>query len=246
MSREIEPNDGSAVFQAINPYYKSMQTVTQNLIISCLFLFFAPIIISAQLANDGWELKREKGGIKVYLKEAKDSDIKELKFETELEASLTSLAAILTDVPGFDNWVYASVKSETVTKISDTEVIYYTEIDFPWPMSNRDLVLYSKFWQDPHTLAIHSQSYSVHDKMPEEDGIVRMKKADLHWIFTPIGNGKVKLDYYLNSDPGGSIPAWMINLAADQGPLQTMVKFKEELEKAKYQNAKLAFVQEMD
>ncbi len=235
-----------AVFLAINPNYKSMQTIRQFLTISCLFLFLLPISLSAQPIDEGWELKREKGGIKVYLKEAEDSDIKELKFETELEASLSSLAAILTDVAGFDDWVYASVKSETITKLSDTEVIYYTEIDFPWPMSNRDLVLHSKFWQDPHTLAIHSQSYSVHEKMPEVDGNVRMKKCDLHWIFTPIGNGRVKLNYFLSSDPGGGIPAWMINLAADQGPLLTMVKFKEEIEKEKYKNAKLAFVQEFD
>ncbi|MEZ4952974.1 MAG: START domain-containing protein [Saprospiraceae bacterium] len=210
------------------------------------FLFFVPAAIFSQTQSDGWELKREKGGIKVYLRESANSDIKELKFETELEASLSSIAAILTDVTGFDDWVYASVTSETVRKVSDTEVIYYTEMDFPWPMSNRDLVLRSRFWQDPHTLAFHSQTYSVHDEMPEKDGIIRMKKADIHWIFTPIGNGKLKLNYFLSSDPGGSIPAWMVNLAADQGPLLTMVKFKEAIEKEKYKNAKLAFVQEYD
>ena len=208
-----------------------------------LVFFFFPMFVSAQW-GEGWELKRDKGGIKVFVREVEGTDIKELRFQTELEASLSSLAAILTDVEGFDDWVYASVKSETMQKISDTEVIYYAEIDFPWPMSNRDLVLHSNFWQDPHTLAIHSQTYSSHTLKPEVDGKIRMTKADIHWIFTPCGNGRVKLDYLLSSDPGGSIPAWMVNFAADQGPLLTMVKFKEEIAKEKYKNAKLAFVQE--
>lgn len=235
-----------AVLQAKNFNDKSMHTKRICPGILGFFLFFVPAAIFSQTQSDGWELKREKGGIKVYLRESADSDIKELKFETELEASLSSIAAILTDVAGFDDWVYASVTSETVRKVSDTEVIYYTEMDFPWPMSNRDLVLRSRFWQDPHTLAFHSKTYSVHDEMPEKDGIVRMKKADIHWIFTPVGNGMLRLNYFLSSDPGGSIPAWMVNLAADQGPLLTMVKFKEAIEKEKYKNAKLAFVQEYD
>ncbi len=223
-----------------------MQTKRLSPTIFTIFLFFTPLFVFSQNSKDGWELKREKGGIKVYLREVADSDIKELKFETELEASLTSIAAILTDVAGFDEWVYASVTSRTIRKVSETEMIYYTEMDFPWPLSNRDLVLRSRFWQDPHTLAFHSETHSVHDEMPEKDGIVRMTKADIRWVFTPIGNGKLKLNYFLSSDPGGSIPAWMINLAADQGPLMTMVKFKEAIEKEKYKNAKLAFVQEYE
>ncbi len=226
-------------------HYKSMQTDRKNKIPLLFAIMFLSINTFSQ-SNADWELKRDKGGIKVYMREVPDSDIKELKFETEIEASLNAVAAILTNVEGFDDWVYASVISKTIKKVSDTEVFYYTEIDFPWPMSNRDLILHSKFWQDPHTLSIHSKTSSEHTLEPEIDGIVRITKTDIHWIFTPIGNGRVKIDYYLNSDPGGSIPVWMINLAADQGPLQTMIKFKEEIAKEKYRNAKLAFVQEFD
>lgn len=207
------------------------------------------VLFSSQNASaqtkDGWELKRDKGGIKVYVRDSPDSKIKELKFTTKVEASLSTIAAVLTHVEGFDDWVYASVDSKTIKKASDTEVYYYTEIDFPWPFENRDLVLHSKFWQDAKTLAIHSQTTSAHWMEDNKKGLVRITKADLKWSFTPLGNGIVKVDYYLNSDPGGNIPAWMVNLAADQGPLQTMVKFKEMLEKEKYKNQKLAFVHEM-
>ena len=224
-----------------------MQTRRIILSLTLSTMALLPNFLFAQAENEHeWELKRDKGGIQVYMREQDDSDIKELKFTTEIEASLNAVAAILTDVEGFDDWVYASMESYTIEEISDTEVYYYTSLDFPWPLSNRDLVLHSKFWQDEETLAIHSATTSAHDRMEELEDFIRITKADLYWTFTPIGNGKVRVDYQLNSDPGGKIPAWMINIAADQGPLQTMIKFKEEIAKEKYRNAKLAFVQEFE
>ncbi|TAK40437.1 MAG: hypothetical protein EPO28_10160 [Saprospiraceae bacterium] len=210
---------------------------------SAILLVLLPALLFSQ-PQDGWQLKRDKGGVKVYMRDAAGSKIKELKFTTSIHASLNTIAYVLTNVEGFDNWVYASVMSETIKKVSDTEVYYYTEMDFPWPLSNRDLVLYSKFWQDPKTLALHSVTTSAHWMKPEKENIVRIKKADLRWSFTPTGNGNIRVDYYLKSDPGGIIPAWLVNLAADQGPMQTMVKLKEELKKEEYRHKTLAFVQE--
>jgi START domain len=212
---------------------------------SAALLVLLPSLLFSQ-PHDGWKLKRDKGDVKVYMRNVEGSKIKELKFTTNIRASLNTIAYVLTNVEGFDNWVYASVTSETIKKISDTEVYYYTEMDFPWPLSNRDLVLYSKFWQDPKTLALHSVTTSAHWMKPGLEDIVRITLADLRWSFTPAGNGNVHVDYYLKSDPGGSIPAWLVNLAADQGPMQTMVKFKDELKKEEYKFKKLAFVQEYE
>jgi hypothetical protein len=209
-------------------------------------LIFGLILLAAsQLPAQDWQLKRDKGGIKVYVRDVPGSRIKELKFTSYVEASLNSIAAVLTNVEGFDDWSYGALNSRTVEKVSDTEVYYYTEVDFPWPFENRDLVLHSTCWQDKKSLAIYSKTTSAHWLEAENDDLVRIKKAELHWSFTPEKNGKVRVDYYLNSDPGGNIPAWMVNLAADQGPLQTMIKFKEMLEKEKYKNARLAFVQDI-
>ena len=189
-----------------------------------------------------WELKRNKGGIKVFVSDQADTAIKALKFTTTIEASMQTIAAVMTDVEGFNDWVYASMESRTIKRVSDTEVFYYALVDFPWPFDNRDLVLHSTFWQDKKTLALYSKTTSSHWMEKEKDGIVRIEKATIDWIFTPQGNGKVFVDYRLTSDPGGNIPAWMINLAADQGPLQSMIKFKDMLEKEQYKNRKLAFV----
>lgn len=198
--------------------------------------------LTTHLHAQNWELKRDKGGIKVYVKEQPNTSIKALRFTTTVHSDLQTIAAVLTHVEGFDDWVYASLESRTINRVSDGEVYYYALVDFPWPFDNRDLVLHTTFWQDKKTLALHSKTTSVPTMEKENDGIVRIKKTDIHWIFTPSSNGDVLVDYTLSSDPAGNIPAWMVNLAADQGPLQTMIKFKEMLDKEKYKNKKLAFV----
>ncbi len=197
-----------------------------------------------QVHAQDWVIKKNKGGVKVYVRDQAGTNIKELKFSTTIEASLSTIAAVLTDVKGYDEWSYGALNSRVVKRISDTEVHYYSEVDFPWPFDNRDVVLHSKFWQDKKTLALHSHSTSSHWMEKESDDIIRIKKCEISWVFTPVGNGKVQVDYFLNSDPGGSIPAWMVNLAADQGPLNTMTLFKEMLKKEKYRNSKLAYVEE--
>lgn len=201
---------------------------------------------ATQLHAQNWELKRDKGGIKVYVMEKPNTSIKDLRFTTTVHADLQTIAAVLTHVEGFDDWVYASLESRTINRVSDSEVYYYALVDFPWPFDNRDLVLHTNFWQDKKTLALHSKTTSVPTLEKENEGIVRIKKTEIHWVFTPTKNGEVLVDYTLSSDPAGNIPAWMVNLAADQGPLQTMIKFKEMLEKEKYKNKKLAFVTNAD
>lgn len=214
-------------------------------IIPYTWLTLALLLLATNVFSQEWELKKDKGGIKVYVRDQIGSNIKELKFSTTIEASLSTIAAVLAHVEGFDSWSYGAKGSRVVKKVSDAENYYYTEVDFPWPFDDRDLVLHSKIWQDKKTLALHSKTTSVHWMEKKKDDFVRIEKCEINWTFMPLGNGMVKVDYRLNSDPGGSIPDWMVNLAADQGPIKTMVMFKEMLLKEKYKNSKLAFVQEM-
>lgn len=46
-------------------------------------------------------------------------------------------------------------------------------------------------------------------------GVVRVPVADGGWIFAPVDRGKHTLaTYYLYTDPGGAIPAWLTNIVS--------------------------------
>jgi len=192
--------------------------------------------------GDGWVLKKEKSGIKIYYR--KTSDIHELKLATTLEASLSGVAQLLDEVQYFPKWGYKISETRTIKRISPTEMIYYARVDFPWPMSDRDLVLHTKLVQDPENRTVTSTSEAVSGHVPEHKGIVRMHKANTRWTVRPGAGSNVQLEYYLYSDPGGSLPDWVVNMALDMGPRETVKRMRDTLKQPRYHNVKLAHIKE--
>lgn len=208
----------------------------------CLLLALAlPFGASAQ-SKEGWVLKNEKAGVKVYYR--KTSDIHELKLATAIKAPLPGIAHLLDDVDKFSTWGYKVSEARLVKRVSPTEMYYYAVLDFPWPMSDRDVVLHTKLEQDPHSNAIVSTSVAVAGMVPEKKDVVRIKKTTTKWTITPGTGGWMGVEYYLHSDPGGNLPDWAINLALDVGPRETIKKMRETLKGPNYQNTKLAHIKE--
>jgi len=199
-------------------------------------------LVNAQEAK--WELKKDKNDVKVYVREAVDSPFKELKMSYTVEASMNSIMALLQDIEAIPDWVYKCTEAYVVKEISQEEEYYYNLVDFPWPLSDRDFVVKSKLTRDTINNTMRSESWVANDMIPEKEGVVRIKDLHLWWEFTPKENGIVHIDYYLKSDPGGYLPAWIVNMAADQGPMQTVKRFRKALKDPKYKNAKVAYLWE--
>ena len=211
-----------------------------------LLFTFATTTLSAQshdpAETDGWVLKKEKSGMKIYYR--KTSDVHELKLATTLNASLSGVAQILDEVQYFPKWGYKISETRLVKRISPTEMIYYARVDFPWPLSDRDLVLHTKLHQDPEHRTITSTSVAESGHVPEYKGVVRMHKANTKWTVRPGSGNNLQLEYYLYSDPGGSLPDWVVNLALDMGPRETINRMRETLKEPRYHNVKLAHIKE--
>jgi hypothetical protein len=221
-----------------NPLNKLYLTL---LIASILFHSFSA---AAQKA-DGWNLKKEEKSIKVYLKEVPGSKIKHLKFSTEVKATMSAVASLLLSHEHFDEWSYGSKNTKLLEKKSETEFFYSTEIEFPWPATDRDAVLHSKLTQNKKDGSLQQRIVSAPESMlPRSKDKVRVRYADLTYQAVPAGAGLIQINYLMKTDPGGTLPAWMINLAADEGPIKTMLKFKEKLKEAPFRNARLAFIAE--
>lgn len=213
---------------------------------SWLIYIFCSLAVVSTAQEAKWELKKDKNDVKIYVREAKDSPFKELSMKFTVDASMSTIVALLQDVEAIPEWVYKCEEAYVVKEINNEEEYYYNLIDFPWPMSDRDFVLRSKLTQNPVTKIMRSESWAVEDMLATKDGVIRISSMHLWWEFTPQADGKVAIDYYLKSDPGGYLPAWLVNMAIDQGPMQTIKKFKKELNRPKYKNAKVAYISERE
>ncbi|MCS6929606.1 MAG: START domain-containing protein [Saprospiraceae bacterium] len=174
----------------------------------------------------------------------KTGDVHELKLIVHMRASLPSVAYLLEDVPVYPNWVYRVVESRVVERLSDKELYYYVHIDFPWPLTDRDLIMHSRLSQDPRTRILTYVSTAAPAQLPEKENVIRIRKAHSKWVIAPIGNEMVRVEYYLYSNPGGSLPDWLVNLALDIGPRETMKKMRSLLLIPRYRHVRLAHIRE--
>jgi len=191
-----------------------------------------------------WQLKKDKEGIKIYTGALPNSNIRAIKAEFELTTSLSRLVVVLQDAKSHEQWVYRAKTSYLVKKINDNEQIYYSEWDMPWPMMNRDVVVDIKIAQDPDTKVLAISADAIPGYVPEQSHIIRVSFSKASWTAAPIGNNKVRIEYIAQADPGGSIPAWIVNLFCDKGPYETFKKLDKLLNTELYKNAHADFIKD--
>lgn len=203
------------------------------------------ICINFAHAQEEWQLKRTTNDLKVYTRNIAETGIKELRITTQFETSLSSIIALLDDVPANTDWVYTSKVAKITEQLAPNDMYYYSVSDFPWPLQDRDLIVHSVVEQDPDSKVVTSTSYAVEEKYPHQKGIVRVTIFNSKWIFTPLPGGKVNIEYTVKTDPGGNIPTFLTNMFIDKGPVATMKKMRDILAQPKYRDAKVDFIEEL-
>jgi hypothetical protein len=191
--------------------------------------------------RSGLELKDEEEGIKVYTSPVENSGIKAVKVECTVEATLSQLTAVLLDIPASPEWIYATEFCRVQKTISATELIYHSEIDVPWPVSNRDFIVRVKISQDSLTRILTVDGENLPQYVKEQDGVVRILHTESNWTVTP-RDKYLDIVFTLHVDPGGSIPAWLINMFATRGPLETFRNLRSQVNKPGYKAASFSFL----
>jgi len=199
------------------------------------------LLVSFSLTAQSWELKNEEDGIKVYTRRVENSDIKAIKVECTIEATLSQLTAVLLDIPASHEWIYATKFCRVQKTISSSELIYHSEIDVPWPASNRDFIVRVKLEQDSITKKLTVDGENLPHYLKEQEDVVRIMHTKSNWTVTP-RNEYLDIVFTLHVHPGGSIPAWLINLFATRGPMETFRNLRSQVNKPEYKDASFLFL----
>ncbi|WCT14038.1 START domain-containing protein [Mucilaginibacter jinjuensis] len=207
------------------------------LTLTCI-IFFA----GTTYAQENWKLKTEDEGIKVYTRAVSNSNFKAVKVNCQVSANASQFVAVIMDIKNSVTWAYHTKSATVLKQVSPSELYYYSEVQVPWPVHNRDFICHIMVKQNPQTKVVTIDAPCLGDYIPEKDGIVRVKQSVGKWIITPIGKDKLDIEYTLALDPGGDVPAWLINLFAAEGPMQTFKKLKTQLQNPAYQRIELPYI----
>jgi len=195
-------------------------------------------------SQDDWVLKTDKEGIKVYTKGLENSSLKVSKTVCVIDASLSRLTAVLMDINTAADWVYSTKKATLLKQANPTELYYYSEVSVPWPASNRDFVVLMKVSQDEKTKAVTVVGENKPTYLPAVKNIVRIQQSYTKWLIMPLQNGQVQIEYYLQVDPGGIVPAWLINMFSTKGPFETFKNLRLQVKKDIYKKMSVPFIRD--
>jgi hypothetical protein len=167
---------------------------------------------------------------------------KSIKASFTVNARLSQLVAFILDVNSYCDWQYHTIRARLLKKINEQELMYYTEIAAPWPVSNRDMVVDLKLSQDAKTKVLTIVMVSVPEGAPEKDQLVRVPMSIAKWTVVPLSPSRLKVEYFIEIDPGGSVPAWMVNMVSAQAPYDSFKTLKYKIRGKKFVNAKVPFI----
>jgi hypothetical protein len=181
-------------------------------------------------AQPNWQEKKSANGITVFQSES-DSKFKTVKVHAVLVGSKAKLVEILQAVDRNTEWVYATKRSYLVEKITDSNLVYYAETALPWPLKNRDQPIHMIIHPETSDSILNITTIGEPARIPENSNLVRIKKFSGIWKVKTIDSARIDIDYILNVDPSGSVPAWIVNIFVSKGPFETFsmlaLKLKE-------------------
>jgi hypothetical protein len=200
-------------------------------VIKICFFILCCTVISFALGQTAWQLTKNKDGIRIYQRDLKNSDFKAIKVECTLQGNFDKLIAIINNVNGYKNWVYNNKSASLLKRVNAYEFYYYTEAYLPWPLDNRDAVMHTTITKDSLNRFLKINSIAVPNYTGQKSGKVRIKKSNINWYVTQLSANAIQIVYTFETDPGGNVPAWLVNSFADKGPHESFKKLGELLRK---------------
>ena len=188
-----------------------------------LSLLLLTIFTFTTQAQD-WQLKKDKNGIKVYVRTHTGSKLKESKAVMTTSGTIDNFLDLLLDFENYNTWTPKAKTGKLLKKINDKT--YYFYADYKAPMvADRDLA--AKL-----TITKQTDSYlridmeGAPDYTPEKDKHVRIPEYKGIYIVEKQSDGKLKITLEYFADPGGNVPSGLVNTSAVDVPYDLFSNLK--------------------
>ena len=212
-----------------------------------LFVFLFPGYIYS--SSFDWNLEMDKNGIKVYLKELKTKDIKAFRGTVSINASVDSLLAVIMDIDACTDWLQYCENPLILERINFSESYHYLINDLPFPVIDREFILHTKISRNPVSGAITIYSESRPDyclqlqtsdcQLIKDSCLVLVEHSQGTYLLEAVKKGVTKVTWTQYTNPGGYIPAWLVNKIIRQVAYNTMQGLRVKVTEKKYQKARL-------
>lgn len=196
-----------------------------------LFIFISLLFFKSHLVAQQWEFRKEKDSIKIYTRTEENNPVKSYRGEMDLHTTMAKISTILGSINSFDWWDENIHDIKVLAYEKEKLIRYYLVYDLPWPIADRDLCVEARITYDSLTHKRTVHAVPLEDVIPEKSGIVRIKNYWQDWTMQPTKPGIIHVTLEGSVDPGGYIPAWLVNMVITDTPLNIMRKVRDAVAK---------------
>ncbi|MBG28947.1 MAG: hypothetical protein CMI31_02940 [Opitutae bacterium] len=182
-----------------------------------------------QSAPVGWNKVDTKDGVTVY--EKKTGDFLAFRGEGQIIAPIGKLLYVIEDPIHWHKWIENLDKGRVLEKKGPFHKVFYQSFDSPFPAADRDIVYEAKTRREADTGKVFVEMKSVqHPKAPKTVG-VRVHLKYTRYEITPLSGGKLHVVLETLSDPGGSLPNFLVNWAQQDYPVKLFQGLRMQVKK---------------
>lgn len=185
------------------------------------FILFVITYSSAQAQS--WVKDKEKDGITIWTKTDPKYRMRASKAEMYTSASVDKVVDAVFNVKNYIKWMPDCQSVTVLKKVSDVELIYHGLYGVPWPAVSRDIVLNIKKVAIEGGYKIIMTNKSNYIEVRSD--AVRVPIYFGEWRITKTSKGTYVVIEY-QTDPGGSVPDWMIQGASTKNPFDMFISLK--------------------
>jgi hypothetical protein len=196
-------------------------------------VFLFSVTFSA-IAQENWKKVKDEDGIKVYTQTESGSKYKSFKAEMQVICKIDDILFVLKHSDSLNRWV-VNCKVVKLLKTEGQDQYFYIETSLPMPFQNRDMVYHFQY-KEISSAQLRVSVTGIPDYIGPLKGIARMEKADGFWLLTSIDSGTVNVTYQMHVEPGGIIPAWLVNPFIKNVPFSTFRELRKIVQDSKLRN----------
>ncbi|MFC1611936.1 START domain-containing protein [Myxococcota bacterium] len=175
-----------------------------------------PLGSGATRIPNPWHLVAEEDDhIRVWRREVPGARVYEVKAETIVNQPVGRVWQVVTDVERFAEYMPYIAEIRVLGPAGKNAQYVYFRVDPPI-VDQRDFTMKSVLEPNPDKGIWVRWWTLANDKgpLPRED-VVRIPINDGRWRLEKLGSRSTLVTYWVFTDPGGSIPAWIANRAND-------------------------------
>lgn len=187
------------------------------------------------LDDSGWDLMLEKNGIKVFTRDWPGSDFIAFKAEQVVQSKLSNIVANFSDIKTFPEWVKDMVDAYEIEPFDDKRSRkIYMRMGLPWPLADRDIVAGQQLTQETDSKVVRIKEWFEGDALPKNEGVIRTPKVNNELVLIPEGNEKTRIVWQGHTEPGGFIPAFIVNFLLEDVFYESVLNMRHRFESPEF------------